>query len=361
MSTKSASLFASNKPATSNPFAEQQPAAPAAAAAAPVSSGGVRLTQSDQIGNARVVLDAFGDALTPEQVRRRQFVNKLDQYSRKKTMAIKSPITNGLQECPSTNGKPWKAYKMPNPEFDKVLKDQWIIHRKDYRNRNTPLFCYPDGTFDGVEFKMDESKNPAVDLKMFTYIPQDKAIESLNVFMDLISPENAVSNVERQRAKMTGIIIDFMNNATLQKEKEAEVVKLANMLKTFQAYAGRSEERKVAKTTKKARGLVDLIHAVAIANIGLDGSEQKQNLCRKSRGLPETKKINGVDMMACVPRETFNNIAIDPDFVTTYEKNKVIQELVDYSKKIVKIAESIQPPNWENAFYGLTSEQKRRL
>jgi hypothetical protein len=367
---RSQSLFGKKSSSTSNPFASQAAqvstpsaaavaAAPAASVSNTSSTGGVRLPQWEEVGNSRVALENNSNILTPEQARKLQYVNKLDQYSRKLSMSLKSPITNGLQECPSNNGKPWKAYRMPNPDFDKKLKDQWVIHRKDERNRNTPLFCYPDGVFDGVDFTMTDENNPAVDLRMFSYIPQKNAVESLHTFMDLIAPQNAVSNVERQKAKMTNIIIDFMNNAKIQQEKEKWIAKLASILKTFEAFAGRSEERKLVKAKKKAEGLIDSIHAIAIANIGLDSTNTAQ--CTQVHGLYQTKKIHGVEVSACVPQGVFEKIANDPEFVTQYEKNRVIKELVEYSRIIVKASEEIQPPNWENAFYTLTSDQKRKL
>jgi hypothetical protein len=348
----------------SNVFAQKQPVnSPSAPVPSPQQSTSnfVHLSQSAKVGNPRVAVEPLSKGvISPEKARLRQYVSKLDQYSLNGSMALKVPITSRQQDCPTNNGKPWKAYRLPNEKFDEKLKQQWTIKRKDYRGRDTELFCYPDGQFDGEDFAMSaDLNNPAVDLTMFTYVPQAEASESLRTLVDLIMPQNAITDVERQRARMTDTIVEFQNNAKSEKLKKDAIDKLAKILGTCEAYAGLSHSRKEVVTKKKAKQYVSVVHSVAIANIGL--TEDTTGLCTQVAGEVVSKKIHGMTVLSCVPQSTFQNIQNDSDLVTLHEKNKVKQFLVKYAQEVVSLVEKIRPVNWENAFSRLTSDQKRIL
>lgn len=360
----SQSLFKKKTAPAVTGAAGSSPSAPAAApaAASPAAAEvakGKTLAEYEQVGNPRIAVEPLSKAkITAEMARLKQYVSKLDQYSLKGSMALKVPITSKQQECPTSNGKPWKAYRLPHDDFDDKLKQQWTIDRKDYRGRNTKLFCYPDGEFDGQNFNMPaEANNPAVDLNMFTYVPQAEASESLRTLIDLIMPQNSVSEVERQRARMTDTIVQFQNDAKTEKLKQESIEKLAKVLATCESYVGLSNTRKAVVTKKKAKKLINDVHHIAIANIGL--TEATKSKCTDVGGTPENKLIHGLNVLGCVPADTFKNLENDKEFVTLYEKNKVKQFLIKYAQEIVNLREKIQPANWQDAFFKLTADQKR--
>lgn len=325
----------------------------------------VHLNDEGLVGEARILLDPlYKKVITPEQVRKSQYKNQLQQFALNKSMGLKSAVIRGQQECPVIGDKPMKAYTTPIPEWDAKLKQQWRISRKDYRGRNVDLFCYPDGEFDGVNFTSTDPSNQPVDLDMYTYASPSDVSESLKSLVELLLPQNSITNVERQRIRITNSIAQLQKDADIQRYYKAGIEKLAKVLATTEKYAGISASRKAKLTKAKAKELLQPVHAAAVANIALDSQEEseedkvKKAYCARNSGVYRTKTLHNVKVGACVPAQVFANIDTDNDIISFLEKSKIKRVLTDYAAGVVAMKEKLEDPNWEDAFYKLTKNQK---
>lgn len=328
-------------------------------------SGGeaVHLSNEGRVGEARILLDPlYKKVITPEQVRKSQYKNQLQQFALNKSMGLKSAVIRGQQECPVIGDKPMKAYTTPIPEWDAKLKQQWRISRKDYRGRNVDLFCYPDGEFDGVNFTSTDPSNQPVDLDMYTYASPSDVSESLKSLVELLLPQNSITNVERQRIRITNSIAQLQKDADIQRYYKAGIEKLAKVLATTEKYAGISASRKAKLTKAKAKELLQPVHAAAVANIALDNEpnnkDAREAYCARNSGVYRTKTLHNVQVGACVPAQVFADIDTDNDIISFLEKSKIKRALTDYAAGVVAMKEKLEDPNWEDAFYKLTKNQK---
>ena len=110
--------------------------------------------------------NGWQNVLRPQDVEK--YMSKLQQYAINTPFSIEAPEVKGKQECPTTNGESWNVFLKPIPALDKHLGQQWVIHRKDYKGKNTKLFCYPKKDFNGKAVEMPTDQEP-VDLDLFTY------------------------------------------------------------------------------------------------------------------------------------------------------------------------------------------------
>jgi hypothetical protein len=325
---------------------------------------GVHLNNEGQVGEARVLLDpTFRKVVTPQQVRKLQYKNQLQQFALNKSMGLKTAVIKGQQECPTIGDKPMNAYTTPIPEWDAKLKQQWRISRKDYRGRNVDLFCYPNGEFDGVNFSSTDPVNQPVDLSMYTYASPSDVSESLKTLVELLMPQNSITNVERQRVRITNEIVNLQKNADIQSYYKQGIAKLAKVLSNTEKYAGISTSRKAKLTKAKAKELLLPVHSAAVANIALSSVEESKRgeYCKSHSGTYKPKTFHNVEVGACVPTSAFENVDKDTDFVSFLEKSKIKKALVEYAEGVVAITEKLEDPNWEDAFYRLTKDQKRAI
>ena len=285
------------------------------------------------------------------------YISKLQQYANDTPFHINAPIgAKGKQECPSTNGKIWGAHRKPDPDLDKKLGQQWSIQRKDYQGKNTPLFCYPDGVFDGETFATKED-NPAENLDLFAYTSPGDVTESLHTLVDLILPNNAITDTDKQRALITNSIIVSQKSSKVQKAYNNGLEQLANILSTCEYFAGKPRQARESSTKRKAKEWLKPVHDIAIVNVGLDSDADKAaRACTQVYGKLDKK----LGIQACVPETTFQLVLSDDTLLSKMDKDKVINFLVKYAKDIVRIQESAMDENWEDAFYNLTKEQKEQ-
>ena len=302
--------------------------------------------------------NGWGRVVSPEDIK--PWMNRLQQYVVNTPFHIDAPSFKGKQDCPSTHGKKWNAHLKPEPALDVKLGQQWSIRRKDYRGRNTQLFCYPNGTFDGEKFEVDEVNNPAVDLDLYAYASPDDVTGSLQTLMELIFPNNNISKVDRDRVKITDSIIAFQRNSKVQSAKQDAIDELTEILGRTSNYVTLSRQAKENTLKSKAKNLVEMFHNIAIANIGLElaeNDEAKQKQCARSGGTK--KNIDGVD--ACVPTQAIiNQVEQDPDLLTREERKKVTDFLINYAKEIVALKEKVTPKSIESTFASLTSHQQKK-
>lgn len=318
----------------------------------------VHLRDIGRVGESRALVEpTYKRVMTPQQVRKLQYKNQLQQFALNTPLGLKSALVRGDAECPVIGDKPMKAYLSPNPDWDAKLKQQWSITRKDYRGRNVNLFCYPDGEFDGVDFTPDADNQP-VDLSMYTYASPGDVSESLKTLVELLLPQNSITNVERQRVRITNDIVKLQKSAEINKYFEKGVIELAKILATCERYAGISTARKAKLVKAKAKELLKPVHSAAIATIALDSQGDKAKYCRDHNSTHKTKKIHNIEVDACVPEAIYASIDNDEDFVTFFEKNKIKKALSKYAEGIAAKSELLEDPNWEDSFFKLSKHQK---
>lgn len=294
------------------------------------------------------------------------YISKLQQFANDVPIHIDAPKnTKGKQECPSTNGVNWTAHRKPEPAVDKLLGQQWSITRKDYQGKNTQLFCYPpEGTmFADAKIEIS-STNPAENLDLFAYTSPGDVTESLQTLVDMILPNNSITNVDKSRAMITNAIIDAQNSSKLNKAKKTGIEQLAGILATCQYYAGKSRQAREVATKKQAKDWITMIHNIAIANVGLNDltEEDAKKQCNTDIA-PGSKFENKLGVFACVPDPenlTKKIMGSDSVLYNKVEQDKVKNYLVKYSKHVVQLQESLKQENWETAFFNLTKDQRTK-
>lgn len=309
--------------------------------------------QLEQVWSVIHANNGWNKVVSPEDVT--PWISKLLQYTNNVPVHIDAPSVKGKEECPSTNGEQWPAYMKPVPDHDKALGQQWSITRKDYRGRNTKLFCYPKGNFLGHDYTVADPENQPVDLDLFTYTSSKNAETGLETLVGIIFPDNSITNVERMRAKVTDSVIKSVRNRKIEKAKLEAIDELAKIFSNCEEFIHKSRQVKEATTKKKAKKYINEFHMVALANIGLDLALDKRAHCL---GRGEYKVVNGVD--ACVPTAANDKIQTDPDLLSQSEKDNVTQFLNEYVQKIVALQEKLEPSNVEETFANLTKAQKQR-
>jgi hypothetical protein len=324
--------------------------------------GGVAsLANPDQVNNSRVALEPFlNKVITPKQYEKmvRKYTNQLEQYGRYPS-GIRSPKAKGINECPTSNGQQWKAFRKPEAEIDKKLGQQWTIDRRDALGRPTKLFCYPDAKFDGNETDFivkDKVKNPPVDLNLFTQTTRSQAVEGLRTLVDLIVPQSVITDLDLKRQEMTNTIIEFQRDANVKKLKKTAVEQLAKILRGCTGFrdAYVSVTRKNDETKAQAKEWVEAAHAVAVANFGLSKATGSAD-CETANGFVDT---NERGVKACVPTKLFNTIRADLRLPYKEEKDKVIGFLTEYSQLLINLYELQKPKEWEKAFFNMTKAQR---
>jgi hypothetical protein len=326
-------------------------------------SGSVSATTSAKakhIQNIRNIIEANNGWAKVKRVEDiNPYISKLQQFANDTPIHIDAPKNvKGKQVCPSTNGVTWSAHRKPEPDLDKKLGQQWSITRKDYQGKNTQLFCYPP-SFNGEAFKATEN-NPEENLDLFAYTSPNDVTESLHTLVDIILPNNSITDVDRSRAQITNAIIEAQNSSKLKKALKNGIEQLAGILATCEYYAGKSRQAREIATKKQAKHWLTIVHNIAIANIGLnDKSEAEAKVqCVNPPVGGVLKNKDGV--FGCFPDNTLNEITRSEELLHKVEQDKVKNFLIKYAKTVVQIQESIKNENWETAFYNLTKDQRSK-
>ena len=328
-----------------------------------VPSPGLKGDKERHIQNIRNIIEANNGWAKVKRVEDvNPYISKLQQFANDTPIHIDAPKNSkGKQECPSTNGVTWSAHRKPEPALDKLLGQQWSITRKDYKGKNTQLFCYPpEGTFADAELKISDN-NPAEDLNLFAYTSPGDVTESLQTLVDIILPNSSITKVDRTRAMITNAIIDAQNSSKLKKALKTGIEQLAGILGTCEYYAGKSRQARELATKKKAKEWLTTVHNIAIVNVGLNDmtKEAAVKLC-ETDNQGKFNDPNGV--FGCVPENTFKQVmnADSEILFNKVERDKVKNFLIKYSKLVVKLQESLKEENWETAFFNLTKDQQSK-
>ena len=315
--------------------------------------------------NSRPVIEPNWAAVQfPDNIMQKKYKSKFKQYAQGTPVHVKAPIgKRGKRHCPTnTDGTKWKAYEYPIPDYDVKLGQQWSIKRKNYLGVETDLFCYPEGIFAGQKYDpVTDPENPAIDLDLFEFTSPGDVSDSLKTLVDIMMPNNSIKNLERERIETTQRIIKFQRSALVKKEKETAIDTLQKKLKSTTPFVGLlSKSLKEKKTRKEAKTLVEIVHQVAIANIGLLSSDaqvnrQAEGECNTYNGLIQPN-IRGIN--ACVPDWKHIIVPVGELEYNTMEKEELKEFLSTYAEKIVALKESLEDKDYTRRFYSLTKQQK---
>jgi len=311
----------------------------------------------DQVRTNLELNQGWKKVLRPADVEK--YMSKLQQFAINTPFSIEAPVVKGKQSCPVSNGETWDAYLKPIPSVDKHLGQQWVIHRKDFRNKNTKLFCYPKTDYNGEEINIPEGNEP-VDLDMFTYVSPDDVKSSLETLVDLMLPNSSLTNIEKQRNQITQSIIEAQNNNKLQQIRKEGIEKLMVLLSTFNQFSTSSKKARELLSKKEAKNLINIIHNVAIANVGLSQGESIGTEISCADGEGELREIKGVNV--CFPKATddYLNEQEKAGKFTAMELRKLKKFLMQYAKTVVKVKEAQHVPDFEDGWASLTKEQLER-
>lgn len=332
------------------------------------------------LGESEPALRSRKQYISREQARERQYRNNLQAYSFQGVAGgLRNAVVKGEMLCPVTfdeNGKkkPMKAYKLPIPEWDKAMRQQWPILRKDMFNRTVTLFCYPDGDFDGYKFSNPPDGQEPVDLDDYKYIARVNTDETLETLGYLLQPKRSITKLEKDKAEVTALAVEFANEASLLRTKENAISQLAKILAGCRKHAGKPSSLKVSDSEKEAKELLEVVHAVAIATLSLDAvqvnpndqsldteEKAKEAHCSAAGGVYGKHQVGSVTLEGCIAQSILDNVDNNMDFITPDEKRKVKKFLVEYSEKIEKLADEVKERNWKEAFLRASPRNKRLL
>lgn len=319
------------------------------------------MSDEGQVGEARILLDPlYKKVITPEQVRTKQYKNQLQEYAFNKSMGLKMAVIRGQQNCPVFGDKIGKAYLQPVPDWDRRLKQQWQITRKDYRGRNVNLFCYPDGEFDGVDFNSEDPNNQPVDLDMYTYVSEPNVEQSLKQLGELFLSNSTLSLTEKKRAEITNTIAKLQTSSPVNDQFETALKELAKKFATCQKYAAISSlSRRSDLTLSKARSYLEPLRNAVQATVALDGAEDKDKVCQRASANHITRVYNGVTVDTCFPQPVADKLEADTDLANLLERKKIRKALEKYAQEAAVVMESEVETDMEDTFFKLTKTQKR--